>query len=70
MGSKGSTSYWAMARERFLQGARFHSPFEAVEAGARTVQEWCEVLASVRAESGVRADLEPETFHEDVLSAE
>jgi hypothetical protein len=100
MGSKGNTSYWATARERFLpqqrhltglgrflpqqrhflahktapcglfaltglgrflQGTRFRS---LVEAGARTVQEWCDLLASVKAESGVRADLEPEVGHD------
>jgi hypothetical protein len=60
MGSKGRVSYWAQARAQFLQGTRFRSPFEAVEASARTVQEWCDVLASVKAESGVRADFEPE----------
>jgi hypothetical protein len=65
MGSKGRVSYWAQARVQFLQGTRFRSPFEAVEAGARTVQEWCDLLASVKADSGVCADLEPETSHEE-----
>ena len=85
MGSKGNTSYWATARERFLpqqrhltglgrflpqqrhltglgrflQGTRFRSPVEAVEAGARAVQNWCDLLARVKVESGVRSDLEP-----------
>jgi hypothetical protein len=60
MGSKSRAVYWVEARMQFLKGTRFRSPFEAVEAGARTVQEWCDVLASVKSESGVRADLEPE----------
>ena len=72
MGSKGNTSYWATARERFLpqqrhltglgrflQGTRFRSPVEAVEAGVRAVQNWCDLLARVKVESGVRSDLEP-----------
>ena len=98
MGSKGNTSYWATARERFLpqqrhltglgrflpqqrhltglgrflpqqrhltglgrflQGTRFRSPVEAVEAGVRAVQNWCDLLARVKVESGVRSDPEP-----------
>ena len=70
MASKGRVSYRAEARAQFLNGTRFRSPVEAVEAGARTVQEWCDLLASVKAESGVRTDLEPETLREEVLSAE
>jgi hypothetical protein len=64
--SKGRVSYWAQARAQFLKGTRFRSPVEAVEAGARTTQEWCDVLARVKAESGLHSDLEPETLRENV----
>ena len=60
MGSKSRVSYWAEARAQFLKGTRFRTPFEAVEAGARTVQEWCDLLASAKAEPGLHSDLEPE----------
>jgi hypothetical protein len=54
---------------RFLQGTRFRSPFVAVEAGAGTVQDWCDLLASVKAQSGARADLEPDAGLEDDVVA-
>jgi hypothetical protein len=67
MDSKSRTPYSATARARFLRGTRFRTPFEAVEAGARTLEEWCDLLASAKTESGLRSDLEPEseTWRED-----
>ena len=40
--------YAKIARRHFLAGTRFRTPVEAVEAGARTVEEWCECLANHR----------------------
>jgi hypothetical protein len=37
-----------------LEGTKFRTPIEAVEAGYRSAGEWCDTLASVRAEMGSR----------------
>lgn len=42
------TSYLKRASRRFLEGTRFKSPVEAVEAGARTLGEWADVLSEER----------------------
>jgi hypothetical protein len=49
-------NYLAEAKRRFLEGTDFRAPIEAVEAGVRTDQEWCDVLAAVRAELNPRED--------------
>ena len=36
------------ASQRFLAGTKFRSPVEAVEAGARNLAEWAELLAEER----------------------
>jgi hypothetical protein len=36
------------AAKRFLQGSRFKTPYEAVEAGARTLEEWSRLLLEER----------------------
>lgn len=40
--------YFRRASNRFLNGLRFKTPFEAVEAGARTLEEWSRVLLEER----------------------
>jgi hypothetical protein len=40
--------YWKRASKRFLIGTRFKIPCEAVEAGARTLEEWGRVLQEER----------------------
>jgi hypothetical protein len=40
--------YWKRASKQFLTGTRFKSPCEAVEAGARTLEEWARVLQEER----------------------
>jgi hypothetical protein len=40
--------YWKRASKRFLNGTRYRSPCEAVEAGARTLEEWARVLEEER----------------------
>ena len=45
-------SYLKLARQRFLSDLPFSTPSEAVEAGARSVTEWCLCLADAKSESG------------------
>lgn len=52
-------AYTVEAARRFLEGLPHAAPHEAVESGARTVREWCCVLAAVRAERGVTAVSRP-----------
>jgi hypothetical protein len=40
--------YWKRASKQFLIGTRFKCPCEAVEAGARTLEEWARVLEEER----------------------
>lgn len=42
------TNYLKRASRRFLEGTRFKSPVEAVEAGARTLTEWADTLGEER----------------------
>ena len=50
-------SYMKRASQRFLEGTKFHSPFEAVQAGARSLVDWTQILAEER-------DLEMEYLQE------
>jgi hypothetical protein len=40
--------YFKRASKRFLNGSKFKTPFEAVEAGTRTLEEWSRVLLEER----------------------
>jgi hypothetical protein len=40
--------YFKRASKRFLTGSRFRTPCEAVEAGARTLEEWSRILLEER----------------------
>jgi hypothetical protein len=40
--------YFKRASKRFLNGSRFKTPFEAVDAGARTLEEWSRLLLEER----------------------
>jgi hypothetical protein len=42
------TSYMKRASQRFLEGTKFRSPVEAVEAGARRLIDWTQLLAEER----------------------
>ncbi len=42
------TSYLKRASRRFLEGTRYKTPVEAVEAGARTLAEWADTLSEER----------------------
>lgn len=37
--------YFKRAAKRFLNGTRFRTPCDAVEAGTRTLETWCRMLA-------------------------
>jgi hypothetical protein len=51
-----SVSYLKRASKRFLEGTRFRSPFEAVDAGMDTLERWVEVLAEEREAAQARKD--------------
>ena len=36
------------ATQRFLEGTKYRSPVEAVEAGIRTLGQWADILAEER----------------------
>jgi hypothetical protein len=40
--------HYKRASKRFLQGSKFKTPFEAVKAGARTLEEWSRLLLEER----------------------
>lgn len=40
--------YFKRASKRFLNGSKFKTPVEAVEAGARTLEEWSRILLEER----------------------
>jgi hypothetical protein len=50
-------SYMKRATQRFLEGTKFRSPVDAVEAGIRTMGEWADILAEER-------ELESQTHRE------
>jgi hypothetical protein len=51
-----SVSYLKRASKRFLEGTRFRSPFEAVDAGVHSLERWVEVLAEEREAAQARKD--------------
>ena len=44
--------YIDRAKGRFLEGTSFKHPFEAVQAGAKTATEWCDLLLEERQADG------------------
>ena len=41
-------AYYKRAAKRFLAGTRFKSPFEAVTAGVKTLEDWADTLTFER----------------------
>jgi hypothetical protein len=41
-------NYMKRAAKRFLEGTRFRTPVDAVEAGARTLDQWADFLSEER----------------------
>jgi len=52
-----SEGYLHAASLQFLEGTSCRSPVEAVESGAKSIQEWCDCLAFARLEYRVNAHL-------------
>lgn len=48
MRQKRAITYTQLAASRFLESLPYRSPVAAIEAGARTIQDWCDVLAETR----------------------
>ena len=42
------TNYMKRATLRFLEGTKFRTPVEAVEAGVRSLGDWADMLAEER----------------------
>ena len=40
--------YGELARQGFLKGTKFRTPVDAVESGARSIEDWCDCLATHR----------------------
>jgi hypothetical protein len=43
-----TSPYYKRASKRFLTGTRYHTPCDAVEAGAKTLLEWTQILEEER----------------------
>jgi hypothetical protein len=63
------TNYLQEAKKRFLEGTKFRTPIEAVEAGYRSAGEWCDTLASVRSEMGSRDERDRNNLEADADGA-
>jgi hypothetical protein len=53
---RSKTNYLSRARETFLENLSFGTPIEAVDAGARSIQDWCDCLNETRAQYGLPHD--------------
>ena len=53
---RSKTNYLSRARETFLENLSFCTPIEAVDAGARSIQDWCDCLNETRAKYGLPHD--------------
>ena len=40
--------YYKRAAKQFLRGSKFRTPYEAVEAGVRSLEEWSNLLLEER----------------------
>jgi hypothetical protein len=41
-------NYTRFATQEFLEGTRFKTPVQAVEAGTRSIEQWCECINTHR----------------------
>jgi len=55
-----AASYSQRAAKAFLSGLPYSSPAAAIEAGARTLTEWCATLDQARADAGIRSENVPQ----------
>jgi hypothetical protein len=64
--AKRRETYMKEAANRFLENSPFHAPADAVEAGARSIAEWCEHLNLARARYGLQHEpIEPELLWDE-----
>jgi hypothetical protein len=63
---RSKTNYLKQARESFLENLPYRTPIEAVDAGVRSIQDWCDCLNETRARYGLPHD--PITDVESVSS--
>ena len=56
MSRKRRSGYLNEASQRFLVNLPYRSPLEAVEAGARSLRQWCDCLNDARAAHGLTHD--------------
>lgn len=40
--------YGELARQEFLKGTKFRTPVDAVDSGVRSIEDWCDCLATHR----------------------
>jgi hypothetical protein len=40
--------YMRLARQEFLEGTSFRTPVDAVESGARKIEDWCDLVSVYR----------------------
>ena len=68
--SKRRETYMKEAAHRFLENSPFRTPAYAVEAGTRSIQEWCDHLNVARARYGLQHEpLEPELIWDEAQAA-
>lgn len=46
--SNHGQAYLREANRQFLRDSGFNAPVEAVEAGVKTIAQWCELLTAIR----------------------
>lgn len=64
--AKRRETYMKEAANRFLEGSAFRTPADAVEAGARSIGEWCDYLNLARARYGLQHEpFEPDAFWDE-----
>jgi hypothetical protein len=48
-----ATKHPVIAAKRFLEGTAYKSPDEAVRAGHRTIEEWCDAIAQAKGKAEI-----------------
>jgi hypothetical protein len=48
--------YARLATQEFLEGTRFKTPVQAVEAGTRPIEQWCDCINAHRQEASNQKD--------------
>jgi hypothetical protein len=71
---RSKTNYLMRAKDTFLQNLPYRTPIEAVDAGERSIQDWCDCLNETRARYGlphdpVSGDIEPIPVDSRVVQA-